>query len=708
MLKVEEAIQRADDMLRQSYMPRMRHEANYALWLSYLYGAGWSSVQMGGKQVYGSNGLSVLKSNMRELDQLIRVSIPKILPRVEKIQSKLRVPRLDFMVEPASGAANDHQAAQVASARLRLFCDGANTTKALNMANWWRVAFGSIVIRRHMTPRGPGVVVRDMSGQPLGDPNNPQTVRSFNYGWSIVPTFEIIRDPAARSQDFSEEDLIGHEKPRTLEWLDRNFPSLKYARPETQTTMGQLTQFQRFMASATGERFGYDFSQSEAKSVMVSEWWFQDPSAPDGTWPYHLMAYRVYDGQSEQQKLRPLQFGRSAYHGLPLTHYWYTPQLIGPWGMGVVERSIALQDTANMARTILFRAMYWHGTPKYVIEQNSLADPPERSLSPDPRIPIVVMKGATKMPQRLNGGPIDQNTLFFAQGNDAEMDQTLNMSPIQSGLSSKRGEAGKALELKLGQADTVLDAITGFDELADNQLLTGTLFDIIRSEPLRVMQHLLSNRFPANHIMALKAQDVGRTLIGVKVKPDSLRAKTPAEAREDYAADITVGLIDAATARMDRYQRFGVIADSNESAALDRQKSEIGMILAGQKVQAEWGHNHPAHIRVLDGETESPAWDSYSEQQKNDLRAHRAEHWGLQTATAQVMQQLNPQQQGGPQQQAIPAETGQEPYDINPAQGGETEPFPPNAPQDQFASQMPGELAAPEAGAQEADLAMAM
>jgi hypothetical protein len=700
-LDAQQALKWANDVLRQSYTPRAEFESRCALHLTYIYGNHWSRIA--GERRTTVDGISRLRAQMRSLDREVRMVMPKILARIEKLTSKLAVKNLDYRVDAQSGAANDFMAAQVGTERLRLFCDDVRAMRAMNLANWWRCAMGSVVLRRTMVPLSEGVTLRDVAGQPLGEPGRPKKIRSYGYGWSIVPPFEIIRDPSARSQDFDEEDIIGQEKPRTLAWLQRNFPGVTLPDQASATTMGQLLQFQRFTYRATGANLGYDFALSEAPAVMFSEWWFEDQDASEAKWPYHMLAYRTCSGSGGEQGLQLLTFGRNPYHRLPLHHYWYTPQLIAPWGVGVAERTIPKQDAVNLAYTLLFRALLVHSTPKYLVEQNSLADKVESALSSKTERPIVYKVGS-RPPVRIPGPPPDPTATMFVMQTDSWIDSELNMSPIQAGITSKRGEQVGTVRLKLEQADTVLDAITRFDEETDNELLTGTLFDIARTESLGSLRNRLSNRFPDNYIAALKAQDVGDTLIGVRVTPDSLRPETPNETREAYYRDVAAGIVSADTARMAQYLRNGVVTDPVEARALDKQRGEIGQMLAGNWIEPEWDQHHAAHLYVLALLKESAEWETFSDGQQRMLDQHAQKHWALRQARMQV------EAQGGQESQQSPGPPEEGPGEIEiapPAPGGEKAPAMPMAMAGQTGLTAAPLPPAPQAGQQAAEPAMA-
>ena len=144
-----------------------------------------------------------------------------------------------------------------------------------------RTVLGTCCIRRVMTSTGP----RRTLGVDA-ETRRPRQLRNIECSWARVFPWEIIRDPAANDPDPNhDETIIGVEKPRTVEWIKRNYGvSL-----DTECTYGRLVHFQNELRRVAGWKGANHSADSRAKAVLVSEWYFQDADAEE-EWPHQLIA----------------------------------------------------------------------------------------------------------------------------------------------------------------------------------------------------------------------------------------------------------------------------------------------------------------------------------------------------------------------------------------------------------------------------------
>ena len=663
-LNSEQAKQRIEDIAQSSATTRAAFEAYCGLCLAYAFGSQWAGVRAGSSG-YG-HSLQQLQTVVSSNRTDVRFSMNLIHSRIRKAMSKLMPREIQFQVEPASWAPNDQVAAMVADARMQMQLRQTSDLRALRKKDLWRTVFGSAVIRRTISSVGDPIILRDETGKPKKrDDGKPLTLRTFEHGWACCPPYEFVRDPAAHSVDFDGEDCIGHEKPRPLWWVQKHFGDLKM---DVKAKMGQLLELQRFLHSATGQSLSSGPFDSKQQGVLFGEWWFRDDEKDKRRrWPHYAITVRDPAGSDQEARsFRIVHFGPNPFHGLPLHHFWYYDKAVSPWGIGIVAVAIQAQDAVNMAFNSAIRQLIRLSGPKMLIEEKSLVDSPRRALTNRIDVPILYKRNSAK-PEYLTPPGLDGNATNILQSTPEWLDQLLNMSPVQRGEAVKRGEAFKAYQLRSEMADTDFNAISDTDEGVVNDLLTGTLFDVIRTDDPRAVANELSHEFTLNQINTLFSQDIEKSISGVIVTPDSLRPKSPSELRDSFMTAANSGLIQPDAARRSLLVQGKYALDVKEQRAYRKQTLEIQNILGGKTVNVLHAQDHDMHQWRLSMEFESPRSSGYSNEQLHAL----VEHWELheearlqllavRARRTQVEEGQPPQQSQGqippqsPQEQIIP------------------------------------------------------
>jgi|GEM_PF-2362746 len=635
----KEALKKASATIENSDPVRARYETLCGLWQCYAYGPQWARETRGSS--LSGNRLSYLKSVIAPKRQDVRIAMNMIQGRIERTNARLMPRELDYVAKPASRASNDMVAAMVATSRLKQQTEDVGSIRALRRASLWRCVLGSSVIKRTMMRVGPSVVVRGADGQPsMGPTGRPRTISTFRNQWTAHPPYEFIRDPSATTTDFNDEQIIGHECPRTTEWLSRTYGITV----ETKSVMGDLLEFQRWLLQASGQSFGQSFGNSKLPAVMVSEWWFKDPDRedPDRPWPWRMMAFRdTRAKEAGDRKLRVLEFGENPYHGLPLHHIVYDHQTGAPWGIGIPPKCIPAQDSYNIAHTNMLRVLVAHGTPKYVVEANSLVDGIKDGLNTRADLPIVYHQGR-KPPERMATPQIDSTVRQILADSPDWFDSMLNHSPVQIGQAVKRGESKSAYEFRKDSADMSQTAILDEDELTLNELLTGTIHDIIKTESTKAMVNRLSHEYTVSQILTLKQQDSIETLAGVKIVKETLRPRTSLEVKEDFVAAITSQIVDPVVARRSMLVQNGIAFDVQEQRSYEQQVLEIASLLNGEEAGVYLGQNHEMHQFTLELEMNSPRFSAYSSDQQAAIQQHWTEHQEMKQIQLQLQQPLAP------------------------------------------------------------------
>ena len=619
--------------METSDQSRARYEAECGLHMCYAYGTQWANVTPGAGR--GGYALQQLKSYIKPNSTKVRFAMNFIRGRIRKVNSRLMPRRIPYTVKPSSRASNDSIAALVADARLKQQIKSTQAVGALRRAYLWRVVLGSVVVRRSINQVGPSIMVRDASGEvSLDRTGRERKIKTYSNNWAVCPPYEFIRDPSATTACFDDEEIIGHEKARTTGWVQRKFGKTV----ESKADMGQLLECQRFLNSAIGDtQLTRKQTDSKLPAVMVSEWWFKDDSSSSANpWPWHMIAYRDTCGENpDERSLHVLQFGKNPYFGLPLHHFEYDPKPTCPWSAGVPELTIPAQDASNLAFVSALKTMIAHGNPRWTVEANSLTEPLHVALANNPDHPIEYHTGM-QPPTRIPSAPLDSTTAEMLAKTGDWLDEMLTMAPVQSGKAVARGEAAKAYEVRRDAADTPLTAIIDGDRLIMQDLLHGTIHDIIKTESVEVMINRLSHEFTEDQIKVLKQQDSTKLLAGIEVDVDKLRPRTPQEAREDAAAAIGSEMLDPVEARRTLWIREGIAIDERESRAMQTQQQELASMLMGEQVDVYPGQYHEAHKWIISLEMDDPRWAQYTDDQRDAINEHDRLHDEAMQMLAQV------------------------------------------------------------------------
>lgn len=647
-LTQKEAAERLNLLRQTTYSMRAFYDSYWALAMIYDHGPQW------GHMTSTMEGLGVhyLKAIPDPHREDVRVVINKIHEKVVKLKGALSPEQIQFDLIP-----RDTESLTIRLAGSKLmgkYLERAKALRVLRDKTLDRLVLGTSIVRRVMrTATPPKKVMERADGSEL-------SLRDLTLDWALVSPHEILRDPSADSLNFAaNETIFAHEKPRPLWWVRKHFGAAAAA-VTTKTTMGQLMEHFRMLGASGGLGAARHVADSQVPAVVVYECWFQDEDTP-GDWPWVLYAW--LDTTGDGAEVKPLLFGPNPYYGLPFHTYAYDRQIQAPWARGVPHVMMGLQDVLNIGWSWLVRTMI-QGGPRWRYVKGSI-EPAQvaKALGNDIRkpIPYDLVNGQNLPPERVQPPSIPPVAQQILQQTPEWMQESINLSEVQFGKSSKRGESGDALETKLGEANQPLEDIRKDDDMATEDLLLGTLFDITKAGRIRLDQarDLIGAEVPDEFIRDLMREDTRKHIVAVRVHSSMHRPKTPGEIRNDFISMAEAKLKDPERSEWEMMLR-GVQTNTAMHNAYENQLIEIRMIEAGIPVDVLIGENHKYHLWTIEWYIDQPSFKQLPPETQDAIAVdHYNAHKQAEMAQMMGEQAMLQQSQGGFQQPASPpAEAG--------------------------------------------------
>jgi len=623
MLKVEEALARAEDQRKTCATWRSYWSRVWTLWMAYAQGKQWSHIRQGN---VGRSGIYRLPEIVDPRRSDVRLALDLIKPNITRTIAALKPQHIKAAVKARRGNGDALIAQHVYNTLLKQRLADMKGLEVWRDTALPRCVMGTVLIRRQISMRGRPILLPTDSER---RPGEKLSLRHLECSWSRVLPYEILRDPSTRDYDPDKnETIFGQEKPRTLQWIKRYFGKSLI----TEGTYGRLIEWQDEMLKATGwsNRYAAHASESKAPAVIVYEWFFQDPDIEE-LWPWHLFAYLDPTEDAGERALKPLHFGRSPFCNLPFHFLHYSKNVHGPWATGLPGLLKTVQDAMNVAATTKLRVMIDHGSPKWMYQEGTIdKNAVSTTFSNRTDVPIKWTKNQqydTK-PERVSppgASPITDDFMTSMKGMAREQ---ASLADVQFGQMVKRGQSGEAYERVGEQADAVLSDMRKDDELVGNELLHCTLVDTVNLlRPRRdVVRKMLKDEHSRDQIDKAMGTDVKSLVQGVELIPDSLRPRTPRQVRDDFQDAAENQLIAGQDAVWEMLGQAGVTLDTTMAKAKAQQESEIEMILAGQEVEVTALQDHGTSLRVLEEFGSSPRWLSLDGEQQDGIEQHWAMH----------------------------------------------------------------------------------
>ena len=633
MLTEKQALERIKETRDASKSMRRALDSYWTLAIAYDAGEQWTY----GATERGQNVLRKLSTIIDPNRPDVRATMNLIHSNVRMLASALKPHRIASNCNPASGSNENRILADLGDQALARWLPKIDALRLLRDKDLIRLVLGTAIIRRTLSAVGPVRKVGD-SG----------TIRDFQYGWAHAYPWEIIRDPSATStRPDRDEDIFIQEKPRSTAWLQRHFG----VRITTDTTLGKLLDYQRQIHMAHGITSGA-CDLSKIPAVTTYEAYFKSPGG-EQEWSQMCLAW--CDPAEDKDTLHPIRpegsrdggVRMNPFHGLPYHFFTYDTEVQAPWGVGVPHLQMQGQDICNLAWTWLLRIQQ-AGAGQIVFEKGSI-ERPERQFSGRMDRPIEFQKVngmMTPAPTRLQAPQVSPVTPQLMDAAPAWMQRALNISDVQRGVTSKRGESGTAVEQKLGAANAPLDQLRRDDDLTYQELLYASLADLANVKRIRLDQAktLFGEDVPDAHVKLMLRKPITEAVSGITIHPAMMHPKTPGEVRDDVISLANAQIIPPEDAQWEMINH-GVQVSSLKVNSKRKQEMEIEAMKSGDDVAPAISDNHASHLRVLSNFLDSPQ----SLVLDDEARDRLLQHWALHFA-AQQQQMLLASGQGQPGQ----------------------------------------------------------
>lgn len=571
MITKEEAIQKVKEQKTAAESDR-RNFANFCLLqMAYDVGNQWSYPSM-------DNGQYVVKQLRQRIDPSrddVRATMNLIHSQVQRFVSVLAPERLSSYCRAATGSMDNRIVADLSDQVLTSWLARTNGLRTLREANRPRAVLGTGVVKRTLARR-PGAAA----------------IKTYDLGWCSVLPWELIRDPAATTTNPArDENLIIHEKPRTVDWVARNFG----VKVEAKSTLGQLVGYQEQIGQASGA--SPNRCDSKAPAVMMYEAYYKDSEEGMQDWAWMLMAY--CDPTANRDEYKVLSFGPNPFFGLPFHFFIYDEFVQSKWGVGIPHLQYSAQNLYNAAWTWIVRVQA-AGAGKWIYE-NGTVEPAMLNNRID--VPIVWKRPQNMQavpPSRTPAPQLSPASTEIVNAMPGLMDRQINLSPVQRGITSARGESGEAIQAKLSEANAPIDHVKASDNNVIQELLYGTLIDLTNPATfnLNVARELLGDDVPQDQIMMLLTSSVPKSVTAVVLQPGMTYPATPSEKKADAFAMMQAQMLtrDEALWILDEK---GVPVDPLRSESRRTQEMEIARMIRGEDVRPGKVDEHPFHIWTI-------------------------------------------------------------------------------------------------------------
>jgi len=613
---------------RASYASTRRYkDAFWCLQMAYNEGNQW------GYTTENSGNVTVnhLKGLFGGTSRRVRITINKIQELTRKQASMTSPKQIMADIKGPCGTVDSYTRAS--GKVLHALLERIGARSYIRSANKDRYIIGSAGIKQVLRRVGTPQTAVAAQGR-----RKASMLSQYEIDWAPVMPWEIIRTPGSKSIEMQrDEDVLGHEKPRTLKWMQMYYGWA----PETDTQYGQVAHFlDEIHRMENGPGGAPLLTESKEKAVLPCEYFLTDPEETARIytetgltvrWPW---MYCGYLDPGKTSGIEPIPtIGNNGLiknpfcgAGLKFLHYHVATEAM--WGTGMPWMLMQWQDFSNIGFTWLAEALQ-QSVSKWRYEKGTLERGQEKNILNNDAwqaIPFDRKAAWQTPPERVPGAPVPQMAADIVAMAPQGMSEQSGIAPVQMGQGYKRDGSGAAYEALIGEAETVPeDRITG-DEITIGELLRDTLIDTIRISTLDQLEKLTGGTVGMTYLKELKRDDPALRIAVAEVHPTTMRPKTRTQTEGRYVGLIK-DLILPQDAGIKEAIRAGVIGlDSDRERAYQLQAAEIEMMRQGRPVEVLRDDEHVWHIECLRSELNSPNRIDYERQYIDALQQHMLAH----------------------------------------------------------------------------------
>jgi hypothetical protein len=659
----EQALKRCNETRSSYSATRKLKDAFWCLQMAYDAGNQWGFIteQSGNATVQQLKGVFDTHSARR-----VRITINEIQHHTAKAASMTSPQQIKATVKGPCSSTDSYTRA--AGKVLEALLQRIGALGHVRQANKDRIIVGSAGVRQTLRRVGSQKVGIQAQGR-----RKAAMLSQYEIDWAPVMPWEVIRSPGCKSTEMArDEDCIGHEKPRTLEWMTNHYGWA----PETDTQLGQVIHFlDEIHRLENGPGAAPLLTEAREKAVIPCEYWLTDAAETariyDETgltvrWPWMFVGY--LDPAKDNGAIQPVTtIGTNGLlknpfcgPGMKFLHHHVATEAM--WGTGMPWMLMQWQDFSNIGYTWLAESLQ-QSASKWLYEAGTLEVGKERKiLNNDPWQPIPWKRQGqfSQPPAREAGAPVPQMARDIVSMAPEGMGRQTNIAGVQMGQGYKRDGSGKAYQALISEAETVPeDRVTG-DEITLGELLRDTLIDTIRISTLEQISMLTGGRVSETYIKELKREDPRHRIAVCELHPTTMRPKTRQQTEERYS-----GLIERMILPQDTGVREAIRAgvtglDTDRERAYQLQEAEIEFMRQGRPAEVLATDEHVWHIECLRAELNSPDRLDFDPQYVQMLQDHIMQHQQAQIDTAgmAVGQPEMPAEQ--PAMRGTPAAAGQQ------------------------------------------------
>jgi len=625
----EEALKICNET-RRSYGPTRRYkDAFWTLQLAYNEGNQWGFIteNSGNTTVSQLKGVFDISSARR-----VRITINEIQRHTAKAASMSSPQQIMATVKGPCGAVDSYTRAS--SKVLQALLERIGALGHIRSVNKDRVIVGSAGIRQTLRRVGSQKTVIPAQGR-----RKAAMLAQYEIDWAPVMPWEIIRSPGARSIEMQrDEDCIGHEKPRTLEWMKLHYGWA----PETDTQYGQVAHFlDEIHRLENGPGAAPLLTEAKEKAVIPCEYWLTDADETariyDATgitvrWPWMFFGY--IDPAKDGGKILPIaNIGNNGLlanpfcgAGIKFLHYHVATEAM--WGTGMPWLLMQWQDFSNIAYTWLAETLQQSAT-KWRYEKDTIERGLEKRIlnnNPWQAIPWTRKGQYSLPPERVPGAQLPQTPREIVALAPEGMGRQANIAGVQMGEGYKRDGSGAAYQTLINEAETVPeDRVTG-DEITLGALLRDTLIDTIRISTTDQLAALTGGRVSETYLAELKRDDPRLRIATAELHPTTMRPKTRQQTEERYSG-LIANMILPQDIGVKEAIRSGVVGwDSDRERAYQLQEAEIELMRQDRYSNVLRDDEHVWHIECVRAELNSPDRLDFQPKYIDMLQQHMLQH----------------------------------------------------------------------------------